>query len=82
MQSIEPELEAENEWVDHVQVVAHKTLFPQANSWYMGANIPGKPRLFMPYIAGVGSYRRTCEQIVSEGFKGFRFETQTALAAE
>ena len=43
LQSIEPELEAENEWVDHVQVVAHKTLFPQANSWYMGANIPGKP---------------------------------------
>jgi cyclohexanone monooxygenase len=82
LRTMEPEREAEDEWVDHVQVVAYKTLFPQANSWYMGANIPGKPRLFMPYIAGVGSYRRTCEQIVSEGFKGFRFETQTALAAE
>jgi cyclohexanone monooxygenase len=79
---MEPELQAEDEWVDHVQVVAYKTLFPQANSWYMGANIPGKPRLFMPYIAGVGSYRRTCEQIVAEGFKGFRFEAPTALAAE
>ena len=75
LQSIEPELEAENEWVDHVQVVAHKTLFPQANSWYMGANIPGKPRLFMPYIAGVGAYRQTCEEIVAAGYKGFQFET-------
>jgi len=79
---IEPELEAEDEWVDHVQVVAHKTLFPQANSWYMGANIPGKPRLFMPYIAGVGSYRNTCNQVVAEGYKGFRFEAATAMAAE
>ena len=57
---MEPELDAENDWVDHVQVVAHKTLFPRANSWYMGANIPGKPRLFMPYIAGVGTYRKIC----------------------
>ncbi|MCA8926772.1 MAG: NAD(P)/FAD-dependent oxidoreductase [Alphaproteobacteria bacterium] len=79
---IEPEAEAEDEWVDHVQVVAHKTLFPQANSWYMGANIPGKPRLFMPYIAGVGVYRRICEAAVAEGYKGFRFEAQTAMAAE
>jgi cyclohexanone monooxygenase len=80
---IEPDLKAEDEWVDHVQVVAHKTLFPQANSWYMGANMPGKPRLFMPYIAGVGSYRRTCEEVVAEGYKGFRFEAaEQAVAAE
>ncbi|MGZ0189681.1 MAG: flavin-containing monooxygenase [Alphaproteobacteria bacterium] len=83
LEVIEPELDAENEWVDHVQVVAHKTLFPQANSWYMGANIPGKPRLFMPYIAGVGSYRRTCEEVVAEGYKTFRFEaSEQADAAE
>jgi cyclohexanone monooxygenase len=82
LETMEPEVAAEDEWVDHVQVVAHKTLFPQANSWYMGANIPGKPRLFMPYIAGVGSYRRTCEEVVANGFKGFRFETSTAMAAE
>jgi len=79
---MEPDLQAEDEWGDHVQVVAYKTLFPQANSWYMGANIPGKPRLFMPYIAGVGSYRRTCEEIVANGFKGFRFERPTALVGE
>ena len=83
LETIEPERAAEDEWVDHVQVVAHKTLFPQANSWYMGANMPGKPRLFMPYIAGVGSYRRTCEEVVAAGYKGFRFETlQQAVAAE
>jgi cyclohexanone monooxygenase len=79
---IEPERAAEDEWVDHVQEVAYKTLFPQANSWYMGANIPGKPRLFMPYIAGVGRYRRICEEVVGEGYKGFRFESEHALAAE
>ena len=53
--------------------VAHKTLFPRANSWYMGANIPGKPRLFMPYIAGVGTYRKVCEEVVADGYRGFRF---------
>jgi len=79
---IELERSAEDEWVDHVQEVAHKTLFPQANSWYMGANIPGKPRLFMPYIAGVGVYRRKCQDIVDSGFRGFRFATREAQAAE
>ena len=79
---IEPERAAEDEWVDHVQEVAYKTLFPQANSWYMGANIPGKPRLFMPYIAGVGRYRQICDKVVAEGYKGFRFDTEQALAAE
>ena len=83
MALIEPERAAEDHWVDHVQEVAHQTLFPRANSWYMGANIPGKPSLFMPYIAGVGSYRRTCEEIVRDDYRGFRFEPgQPALAAE
>jgi cyclohexanone monooxygenase len=79
---MEPELDAENKWVDHVQEVAHKTLFPQANSWYMGANIPGKPRLFMPYIAGVGAYRKICEQMIADNYSGFRFETNRAAAVE
>jgi len=79
---IEPDRPAEDEWVDHVQEVAYKTLFPQANSWYMGTNIPGKPRIFMPYIAGVGRYRTICEDIVAAGYKGFRFEAERALAAE
>jgi cyclohexanone monooxygenase len=79
---IEPAREAEDGWVDHVQETANRTLFPQANSWYMGANIPGKPRLFMPYVGGVGRYRRTCEEIVADGYRGFRFEAKAAAAAE
>jgi cyclohexanone monooxygenase len=75
---MEPTVDAEDDWVDHVQETANKTLFPRANSWYMGANIPGKPRLFMPYIGGVGVYRKICEDIVAEGYKGFRFEGKTA----
>ncbi|MBM4263244.1 MAG: NAD(P)/FAD-dependent oxidoreductase [Deltaproteobacteria bacterium] len=75
---IEPELDAENNWVDFVQDAASKTLFPYADSWYMGANIPGKPRLFMPYIGGVGKYRRICEEVVAQGYKGFHFHAQCA----
>jgi cyclohexanone monooxygenase len=48
----------------------------------MGSNIPGKPRLFTPYIGGMGRYRRTCEEIVTDGYRGFRFEAKAAAAAE
>jgi cyclohexanone monooxygenase len=75
---IEPERDAEDAWVDHVQEVANATLFPCANSWCMGANIPGKPQLFMPYIGGVGTYRRKCEEIAAAGYEGFRLEPATA----
>ena len=80
---MEPELDAENRWVAHVQEVANKTLFPRANSWYMGANIPGKPRLFMPYIGGVGVYREICEEIVADNYRGFKFgKSSHSIAAE
>jgi cyclohexanone monooxygenase len=62
---------AEDNWVDHVNEVAQGTLFPQANSWYMGANIPGKPRIFMPYIGGVGVYRQICNDVAAKGYEGF-----------
>jgi len=62
---------AEDKWVDHVNEVAYTTLYPQANSWYMGANIPGKPRIFMPYIGGVGAYRQTCNDVAAKGYEGF-----------
>ena len=80
---VEPELAAENSWVEHVQEVANKTLFPRANSWYMGANIPGKPRLFMPYIGGVGVYREICEEVVADNYRGFKFgKSNHSIAAE
>ena len=78
---MEPTREAEDDWVDHVQETANRTLFPRANSWYMGANIPGKPRLFMPYIGGVGRYRQICEEKVESGYEGFRFDADPAQAA-
>ena len=62
---------AEDKWVAHVNEVAHGTLYPQANSWYMGANIPGKPRIFMPYIGGVGVYRQICNNVAANGYEGF-----------
>ena len=69
--SIEAMAEAEEQWVAHVNEVAQMTLYPQANSWYMGANIPGKPRIFMPYIGGVGVYRRICDDVAAKGYEGF-----------
>jgi cyclohexanone monooxygenase len=68
---IEPGAEAEDAWVAHVKMVAEHTLFPRANSWYLGANIAGKPRVFMPYAGGVGNYRMTCQKIADEGYTGF-----------
>ncbi len=71
---IEAQPEAEQAWVDHVNQVADATLFPQANSWYVGANVPGKPRLFMPYIGGMGVYRDKCDEVSADGYSGFRIE--------
>jgi len=68
---IEATLDAENDWVDHVNEVANSTLYPQANSWYMGANIPGKPRVFMPYVGGANVYRKKCNAVAANRYEGF-----------
>jgi cyclohexanone monooxygenase len=70
-EAMEATRQAEDEWVAHVNEVAAATLYPQANSWYMGANIPGKPRIFMPYIGGVGPYRQICNDVAAKGYEGF-----------
>ncbi|MEM7123488.1 MAG: NAD(P)/FAD-dependent oxidoreductase [Pseudomonadota bacterium] len=67
---IEPTHEAENNWVDHVNDLADHTLYPTCNSWYLGANVPGKPRVFMPHI-GYSTYVRHCEEVVAKGYEGF-----------
>ncbi len=67
---VEAELEAEESWVKHVNEVADSTLYPLANSWYVGANIPGKPRVFMPYVAGLDKYRVICNEVAAEGYRG------------
>ena len=79
---MEATAEAEEAWVAHGNEVAHRTLYPQANSWYMGANIEGKPRVFMPYIGGVGVYRQTCDAVAANGYEGFRLTRRQQAAAE
>jgi cyclohexanone monooxygenase len=82
--AMEAETDAEDRWVAHVNEAAYATLYPQANSWYMGANIPGKPRIFMPYIGGVGAYRQICNDVAAKGYQGFRMtgvERQKRTAA-
>jgi cyclohexanone monooxygenase len=63
--------DAEQAWVDQVNAIAGMTLFNTANSWYLGANVPGKPRIFMPYAGGFGAYRETCDAVAAEGYRGF-----------
>ncbi|MEM7100512.1 MAG: NAD(P)/FAD-dependent oxidoreductase [Pseudomonadota bacterium] len=74
--TIEPTPDAEDDWVRHVFEMAQGTMLTaeSCNSWYLGANIPGKPRIFMPYVAGVGPYREHCEQVVAAGYTGFRID--------
>jgi len=71
--SVVPEALAQDNWVSHNTEVANSTLYPAAASWYMGANIPGKPRIFMPYVGGVRQYRATCQEIIENGWRGFEF---------
>jgi len=68
---VEATPEAQAGWVDHVNGVADFTLFPLADSWYIGANVPGKPRVFMPYVGGVGPYRQICDDVAAKGYEGF-----------
>jgi cyclohexanone monooxygenase len=70
---IEATQPAEQAWVQHVNEIAEGMLYGEANSWYLGANVPGKPRVFMPYAGGVGRYRKHCEAVAAAGYEGFRF---------
>lgn len=70
---VEAKLEAENDWVQQNIEMAKPLFIAQGNSWYVGANVPGKPRVIMPYVGGVGNYRLKCEEIVKNGYEGFAF---------
>jgi cation diffusion facilitator CzcD-associated flavoprotein CzcO/acetyl esterase/lipase len=72
LETIEPTAQAEAGWDQHVQDCGAITLYPTANSWYMGANVPGKPRVFLPYIGGVDAYRRACDEVATRDYLGFR----------
>ena len=75
LERIEPQTEAMDRWVEQVNEAANATLLPQAHhSWYLGANVPGKPRVFMPYAGGMARYRQICANIAANGLRGLRTE--------
>lgn len=71
IERIEASAQAQEEWVTKVNAIAAQTLYPETASWYMGANIPGKPRVFMPYAGGLDTYREVCRQVAAAGYEGF-----------
>lgn len=81
LRRIEATRAAEAAWVEHVREVAAMTLYPQAESWYLGANVPGKPRVFMPYAGGVDVYRQKCDEVAARGYEGFALSGETSLRA-
>ncbi|NDA53290.1 MAG: cyclohexanone monooxygenase, partial [Betaproteobacteria bacterium] len=73
--SIEAREDACERWMHEVNAAAAATLLPKAkHSWYLGANIPGKPRIFMPYAGGMAQYRRRCESVTASGYEGFALQ--------
>jgi cyclohexanone monooxygenase len=72
---VEPTVAAQDAWIDHVNAVAQPTMMvvPSCQSWYLGANIPGKPRVFLPYVGGVDRYIEKTDAIVANGYEGFEF---------
>jgi cyclohexanone monooxygenase len=78
---IEATQSAEDDWGRHVVALGNGTLYPETNSWYVGANVPGKPRAFLPYIGGVGNYRRKCDEVAARGYEGFRLSGGRSGAA-
>ncbi|MES2483742.1 MAG: NAD(P)/FAD-dependent oxidoreductase [Pseudomonadota bacterium] len=73
MQRIEASAQAQQAWMDHVHDLPRHSLMEGTASWYMGANIPGKPRVFMPYMGGVGVFRQKCDEVAAKGYEGFVF---------
>jgi cyclohexanone monooxygenase len=69
--AIEASRDAQSKWVAHVNEVASRTLYNKARSWYVGANVPGKPQVFMPYVGGVSRYAQICEEVAADGYRGF-----------
>jgi cyclohexanone monooxygenase len=76
--TIEPTAEAQAAWLEHAAAIAAPTVYPRNKSWYTGANIPGKPRVFMAYIGGVPGYRRICDAIARGGYPGFAIDGEAS----
>ena len=72
--TVEPLAEAEKTWGEHVDMLFNMSLHPQADTWYLGANVPGKPRVFTVYIGGVHAYRNLCDEVAEKGYPGFAID--------
>ncbi|MER8950768.1 NAD(P)/FAD-dependent oxidoreductase [Mesorhizobium sp. M0809] len=68
---IEATASAEETWMEQVRKTAEGTLYIQAKSWYLGVNVPGKPAVFMPYVGGLPTYQKICDDVANEGYRGF-----------
>ena len=71
VRALEAEAGAQEEWVAQVNFIAAQTLYPSCNSWYLGANVPGKPQVFMPYSGGFPAYSAKCSEVAARGYEGF-----------
>ena len=72
--TVEPTRAREDAWIEHVNEAASASLRSTCSSWYVGANIAGRPRVFMPYIGGFPVYVEKCNEVASNGYEGFVFE--------
>ena len=80
--SIRARPEAEAAWTAQVNRLASATLYPKGGSWYLGANVEGKPRVFMPYVGGVGAYRKACEAVAADNYRGFDFQRSAPTGSQ
>lgn len=80
VERIEAEVQAQEAWVVEVIEAAAKTLYPRDNSWYMGANIEGKPRMILAYMGGLDTYTQRCAEIARDGYPGFRPSSERVAA--
>ena len=77
-----PHEEMTNKWVEHVNEVAKISLRSTCSSWYVGANVPGRPRVFMPYIGGFPIYVNRCNEVMTNGYEGFVLEGARDIKAQ
>jgi cation diffusion facilitator CzcD-associated flavoprotein CzcO len=78
---VEATATAEDYWVEHVADIGSRTLFPRAESWYLGANVPGKARVLMAYVGGIAAYRQRCDEVASENYRGFHIGSDPHAAS-
>ena len=81
LSTVEPTAESEEQWLAAIAALADRSLMPKANTWYVGANVAGKPRVFSLYSGGFQKYREICEAAIADGYRNFVFETARAVGS-